>query len=128
MNESGIPLDTIRQMVERATSLPTETYKANRLLTRGLLLYREGRYADAIQQLEEALRIRDNPRASFEKEWASLALAHHRLGHLDEARRLAARLREVKFGERPFRDFLLKQEVEAVILDDPIFPADPFAH
>jgi hypothetical protein len=34
----------------------------------------------------------------------------------------------VKFGERPIRDFLLKQEAEAVILDDPIFPADPFAH
>ena len=128
MNESGIPLDTIRQMVERTTSLPTEISKANGLLTRGLLLYREGRYADAIQRLEEALRIRDNPRAGFEKEWASLALAHHRLGHLDEARRLAARLREVNFGARPIRDFLLKQEAEAVILDDPIFPADPFAH
>ena len=128
VSDPGISLPTIRQMVERTTSLPTNASKANGLLTRGLLLYREGRYEDAVRRLEEALKIRDNRGATFEKEWASLALAHHRLGHRDEARRLATLLRKVKFNGRIIRSMPLKQEAEAVILYDPIFPADPFAH
>ncbi len=128
VSDPGISLDVIRQMIERTTNLPTETSKADGLLSRGLLLYREGRYADAIQRLDEALKLRNRPRSAFEKEWAALALAHHRLGHLEEARRLATLLREVNLGGRSIRDMLLKPEAEAVILYDPIFPADPFAH
>ena len=129
MSDPGISLETIRQMVERTTSLPTNTSRANGLLTRGLLLYREGRYEDTVRRLEEALKIRDNRGATFEKEWAPLALAHHRLGHRDEARRLTTLLREAKFsGLRTIQLMPLKQEAEAVILYDPMFPADPFAH
>ncbi len=61
-----------------------------------------------------------------------LAMANHRLGHHDEARRWLERFRATAV---PGRDAfwgglevrLLRHEAEAVILWDPIFPADPFA-
>jgi hypothetical protein len=63
-----------------------------------------------------------------------MALAHHRLGNRDEARRSLEKLREHAPSTDP-ADFwdewelrLLRSEAEAVILFDPVFPADPFAH
>ena len=61
------------------------------------------------------------------------ALAHHRLGHRDEARRWLDRLREHRPSEDPARFWdelevrLLRGEAEAVVLYDPVFPVDPFA-
>ena len=60
-------------------------------------------------------------------------MAHHRLGHHDEARRRLDRFRarsprlgpNAFWGELEFR--LLRADAEAVVLWDPIFPADPFA-
>jgi hypothetical protein len=62
-----------------------------------------------------------------------LAMAHHRLGHHDEARRWLDRFRDrgpdldpsAFWHELEIR--LLRAEAEAVVLWDPIFPADPFA-
>jgi hypothetical protein len=60
-------------------------------------------------------------------------MAHHRLGHRDEARRWLDRLREHQPREEPaqFWDELqirvLRSETEAVILYDSAFPDDPFA-
>ena len=61
-----------------------------------------------------------------------LAMAHHRLGHHDEARRWLDRFRDRSpildpsefWDELEIR--LLRTEAEAVVLWDPIFPADPF--
>jgi tetratricopeptide (TPR) repeat protein len=94
-------------------------------------LYRAGRYDEAIRRLEEAAQARGG--ASVPQDWAFLAMAHHRLGHRDEARRWLDRLREHRPNEEPvqFWDELeirvLRSEAEAVVLHDPVFPADPFA-
>ena len=71
---------------------------------------------------------------SIPQEWAFLAMAHHRLGHRDEARRWLDRLRYRQpstdsnqfWNELEIR--LLLTEAETVIVYDPVFPADPFAH
>jgi hypothetical protein len=60
-------------------------------------------------------------------------MAHHRLGHPDEARRWLDRLRELQISTDPAQFWLelevrlLRSEAEAVILYDPIFPEHPFA-
>jgi hypothetical protein len=60
-------------------------------------------------------------------------MAHHRLGHREEARRWLERLREHRPSEEAGRFWdelwirLLRSEAEAVILYDPAFPDDPFA-
>jgi hypothetical protein len=66
--------------------------------------------------------------------WPFLAMGRHRLGHRDEARRWLDRFRNRQpsadtsqfWDELEIR--LLRGEVEALILYDPTFPADPFAH
>jgi tetratricopeptide (TPR) repeat protein len=99
--------------------------------TLGAALYRAGLYDEAIRRLEEGIQARGG--MSLPQDWAFLAMAHHRLGHLDEARRWLE-----KFQDRPpvadSADFwnelevrLLRSEAEAVILYDPVFPDDPFA-
>ena len=56
-----------------------------------------------------------------------------RLGQRAEARRWLDRLREHRPSEDPARFWdeleirLLRGEAEAVVLDDPVFPDDPFA-
>ena len=60
-------------------------------------------------------------------------MAHDRPGHRDEALRWLDRLRKRQPNAAP-REFwvelgirLLRSEAEAVVLDDPAFPDDPFA-
>ena len=104
---------------------------ADAVTTLGAALYRAGRPDAAIGRLEEAIRARGG--ADSPREWAFLALAHHRLGHRAEARRWLNRLREHRPGEDPARFWdeleirLLRGEAEAVILHDQAFPDDPFA-
>ena len=60
-------------------------------------------------------------------------MAHHQLGHEAEARLWLDRLRAHRPNENPDAFWneleirLLRREVEALILYDPVFPADPFA-
>jgi tetratricopeptide (TPR) repeat protein len=54
------------------------------LNTRGVVLYRAGRYAEAVQILEQSLIAGKGQFAAFDLIF--LAMAHHRLGHRDEAR------------------------------------------
>jgi hypothetical protein len=90
-----------------------------------------GRPAEAISRLEEGIRARGG--AGGPRDWAFLALAHHRLGHGAEAHRWLDRLREHRPSEDPAQFWdeleirLLRSEAEAVVLDDPVFPDDPFA-
>src|SRR5262249_32102425 len=105
--------------------------KADAVTTLGAALYRAGRYDQAIGRLEEAIRARGGQ--GRPRDWAFLALAHHRLGHRAEARGWLRRLREHRPSEDPARFWdeleirLLRSEAEAVVLDDPAFPDDPFA-
>jgi hypothetical protein len=99
--------------------------------TLGAALYRAGRPDAAIRRLEEAARARGG--VSMADDWVFLAMAHHRLGHPDEARRWLDRLREHEPSTVPARFWpeleirLLRSEAEAVVLYDPAFPVDPFA-
>jgi len=84
-----------------------------------------------VRRLEEGIQKRKG--VSIAQDWVFLAMAHHRLGHHDEARRWLDRFRDRRpslasnafWGELEIR--LLRAEAEAVVLGDPIFPADPFA-
>jgi lipopolysaccharide biosynthesis regulator YciM len=60
---------------------------ANRLLARvrGHVLYRAGRFEEAVQRLNEQLAATTDGTGSF-REWLFLAMAHHHLGHAAEAR------------------------------------------
>ena len=120
------------RLAELATKgFPTDE-KHLALNTLGAALYRAGRFEEAIRRLEEALESRKGKVEPLD--WSFLAMAHHCLGHREEARGWLKRLR----GHRPsgapnqFWDELeirlLRSEAEAVILYDPVFPADPFAH
>ena len=92
--------------------------------------YRAGRYEAAIGRLEEAIQARGGEHPG---DWPFLALAHHRLGHRDEARRWLERLREHQPDPAPAQFWveleirLLRSEAEAVVLYDTVFPEDPFA-
>jgi WD40 repeat protein/serine/threonine protein kinase/Flp pilus assembly protein TadD len=126
--DPGVPIRLAEAAVRGATETAT---KANCLTTLGAALYRAGRFNEAIRRLEEGVRLRGG--VSQGNEWVFLAMAHHRLGHRDLARRWLERLPEHQpsadpaefWHELEFR--LLRSEAEAVIVYDPVFPADPFA-
>ena len=102
------------------------------LNTLGAVLYRAGRFEDAIRRLEEGIRLRKGE--SLPQDWAFLSMSHGRLGHHDEARRWLDRFRSYQPNADPNNFWneleirLLRNEAEAVVVYDPIFPADPFAH
>jgi serine/threonine protein kinase/Flp pilus assembly protein TadD len=74
----------MRQLVPLAEIAKSAYFGSVRL--RGIAQYRAGHYREAINDLEQANRISPlKPR-----ELAFLAMAHHRLGHLDEAQHLLA--------------------------------------
>jgi tetratricopeptide (TPR) repeat protein len=94
--------------------------------TLGFALYRAGSYEEALRRLEERFQLLSKPSPEGA---AVMALSHFRLGHRAEAIRWLMRPSEPPsdlWNELQLR--LLRQEAEAVILYDPIFPADPFAH
>jgi eukaryotic-like serine/threonine-protein kinase len=118
-------------LAERALDGFDADTKHAALNTLGAVLYRAGRFQEAIQRLEEAKTARKD--ADEPLDWPFLALAHHRLGHREEARRWLEKLRIRRPSTDPRRLWveleirLLSREAEVVILFDPIFPADPFA-
>jgi len=115
-------------------------------LSRGISAYREGHYAIAIRELAES---RDSINHPFRLTLVHvfLAMAHQRLGQVAEARReLDATRKRLDGLGRTFwhgpptggelMDYgwtewviatLVRHEAEALIVYDPIFPADPFA-
>jgi hypothetical protein len=106
--------------------------KGRLLNTVAAALYRAGRFEDAIRRLDEGIQLKGG--TSEPRDWVFLAMAHHRLGRRDFAHRYLESLRNLQpsgeagqfWTELEIR--LLQREAEAVILYDPIFPADPFAH
>jgi tetratricopeptide (TPR) repeat protein len=122
--------ETVR-LAGLAVNGATESQKMDLLNTLGAALYRAGRFAEAERRLEEGIRQRTG--VSREADWVFLAMAHHRLGHHDEARRWLDRFRDRRPNLNPSAFWyeleirLLRAEAEAVVLWDPIFPADPFA-
>ncbi len=107
----------------------------------GAVLFRAGRLEEALKRFEQAHKI-FQPRAW---DWLFLAMIHSGLGRTSEARRFLQQAdqwimaadkapsgtekegsRWSNLAEKP-TILLLRREAEAVILYDPVFPADPFA-
>jgi tetratricopeptide (TPR) repeat protein len=99
-----------------------------RLHALALAHYRAGQFEAAIRRSEEALRVGWHAGSSCR---VVLALAHHRLGHAEEARswlekadRTSATTARVWGDAIEFR--VLRREA-ASLIEDSGFPADPFA-
>jgi tetratricopeptide (TPR) repeat protein len=64
------------------------------LSTRGAVLYRAGRFAEAVKVLREAMNL--HPDANEFNDWLFLALAEHRLGHADATQEAAVKARALE--------------------------------
>jgi WD40 repeat protein/tetratricopeptide (TPR) repeat protein len=89
------------------------------LNTLGAVLYRAGRWQDAIDRLREALALAGKE-GTFQ-DWVFLAMAHHRLGQHADARAMLERARSARADERPLdvweiaeRDLLLAEALALV--------------
>ena len=108
----------------------------------GLCCLRAGRLDEAVHYFHASL---SDPRHWLDpSNWLGLALAHHHLGHASEARGSLQKARDwIQLAERNSANkyvahlppmaltdwvevLVLRREAEALILYDPIFPADPF--
>jgi hypothetical protein len=90
------------------------------LTTLGAVLYRAGRFEEAIRRLNEGLQARGV--GSLPRGFAFLALAHHRLGRRDEAQRWLDKLiasRATETSSSSWDDMaigILRREAESLIL------------
>jgi len=71
------------QLAELAVKKADVPDRANVLNTLGAVLYRAGRFKEAVAQLDEGIRARDN--IGVAQDWIFLAMAHHRLGAKEKA-------------------------------------------
>jgi len=113
------------------------------LYVMGLSCLRAGRLDESVRYFQASLA--DTRHWLDINNWLGLALAHHHLGHAAEARRWYEKARDwidqknreradknvFYFPPLTFTDWVelvvLRREAEALILYDPVFPADPFA-
>jgi hypothetical protein len=124
------PAEVVR-LAERAIGALSsgEAMLAQRYL--GSALYRAGRYAEAFCRLQA--RCYGEGRGGGPWDWAFLAMTQSRMGHAAEARVALDRLRAFRpgAGSDHFHEALeleqLRDEAEAVVLLDPLFPIEPFA-
>ena len=85
------------QLARSAVSKSPKNYAA--LNTLGTILYRAGEDDKAVEQLTEALKAHGKDGAP--PDWLVLAMAHHRLGHAEEARKWWDRAAaEIENGDR----------------------------
>ncbi len=122
------PLPDPEVPLRRAEEAIRNTDRYSRWL--GWALHRAGRYDEAIRRLQEGLAQGWGGPADH----AFLSMAHHRLGHREEALRWLDRLRQDQHLTTNPKLFwyvlavrLLRSEAEAVVLYDPVFPDNPFA-
>jgi WD40 repeat protein len=125
-----VPVRLAQEAIRNATEDGFDFKTCSFLSTLGWALYRAGRFDEAIRRVQEGIRARGGDEAA---DYAFLSMAHHRLGHRQEALRWLDLLRQHQPSTDP-ADFwyelevrLLRAEAEAVVLYDPVFPDDPFA-
>jgi WD40 repeat protein/tRNA A-37 threonylcarbamoyl transferase component Bud32/tetratricopeptide (TPR) repeat protein len=115
------------QMAEKALAGYPPAQKRFALNTLGAALYRAGRIDEAIARLDESVKASGG--VGVPQDWAFLAMAHHKKGNDDEARRCLEKLRSHKPDEKvgfstdavECRIFL--REAEALLRETP--PARP---
>ncbi|MFO0907398.1 MAG: tetratricopeptide repeat protein [Isosphaeraceae bacterium] len=78
-------LDDYDPLIRLATRAAASRPEPNRLNTVGAILFRAGRFEEAIRQLDRAIQVHGAGGTQYDALF--LAMTHHRLGHSDEARR-----------------------------------------
>jgi hypothetical protein len=115
--------DPARQEELRSLTLPARqeelrSLRHSWLNTRGAVLYRAGRHASAVRQLNEAVAVHGT---GMVEDWLFLSLAHQRLGHAAEAKKWLDRARGQKPSTRAKQFWenlevdLLRREAEKVL-------------
>jgi tetratricopeptide (TPR) repeat protein len=106
-------------MAEDALAFSPAGLKQSTLNTLGAALYRAGRFDEALRRLGESIRGQGGE--GKPQDWVFLAMAHHRRGNREEARRWLDRFRDYRLSENPARFWeeveirLLRREAEALI-------------
>ncbi|WZP00283.1 protein kinase [Isosphaeraceae bacterium EP7] len=85
-------LDDYGRVIEMAKSAAASLPATNRLNTLGAILYRAGRYRESIGQLERS--IVSHGAGGTPYDFLFLAMAHQKLGHVEEARDWLRRAKE----------------------------------
>jgi hypothetical protein len=119
------------RLAEAALARWSEGEKSDVLNTLGAALYRAGRFEEAIRRLNESSKTRSDE--GVPKGFAFLAMAHHRLGHQDDAKHwldklIASQVNEVPGYWDDIESRILRREAESQILGSrPAAPpsADP---
>jgi WD40 repeat protein/tRNA A-37 threonylcarbamoyl transferase component Bud32/tetratricopeptide (TPR) repeat protein len=78
------------KLAEQAAALQPKSHPV--LNTLGAVLVRTGHYADAIGKFQEGIKIEKHEGTAWD--WLFLALANHKLGHADEARKWLTRAQQ----------------------------------
>jgi hypothetical protein len=108
------------RLAEAALARCQQGERSEVLITLGAALYRAGRFEEAIRRLNEGYQIRGGGR--LPRGFAFLALAHHRLGRRDEAKRWLDKLiasRATETSSSAWDDMpigILRREAESLIL------------
>jgi WD40 repeat protein len=106
----------VQRLAEKGASGQPGSWEARSTL--GSVLYRAGQLEAAVRRLEEACKLHGKGGTAYE--WLVLAMAHHRLGHAEEARRCLGRAADwlgkatLNWDQRIELDFL-RREAEALL-------------
>ncbi|MCI0464392.1 MAG: hypothetical protein L0Z62_46250, partial [Gemmataceae bacterium] len=106
-------------LAEFARSRMVPQWRHVALNTLGAVLYRAGRYQEAVARLQESFA--PSQEGGFVSGWLFLAMAHHRLGHADQSQQWlqkaqgAALKDEGQFSWENVEIELLRREAEALI-------------
>ena len=110
------------QMAEKclAASEPAERQKSGALFLLGITLYRAGRIDEAIARLEMSEKSYGKESPPNPELWIYLAMAHHKKGNADEARRWLEKARSHKPAKpkkvlKDLKDRLLLKEAEELL-------------
>jgi tetratricopeptide (TPR) repeat protein len=127
LSNSNVDFSRVLTLAEKAVALRKDYVHLNTL---GAALYRNGRFAECLKTLEEGMKLHGH--AGIAWDWAFVAMANHRLGRPEEAKRWldksrdwiqqidAGKIRDSYVGEsmnwnHRLELYLLMREAEALI-------------
>jgi tetratricopeptide (TPR) repeat protein/sugar lactone lactonase YvrE len=105
-------------LAERAAEKAPAQVRAEILNTLGALLYRAGRFQEAVSRLRESIQVRDG--VGVVQDWIFLAMAQQRLGDTSEAQKFLAKVQQAREANpgalwNNVEVELLRQEVQALV-------------